>query len=124
MGGFKKTNAGKAIEQAVDEAVCFLVSMLDEVPWTGSVILVKGSKVYINRGTREGTSLDSQLEACLEKQKNSVIECLKHSFIQWVDGEDVSIKGAIPAYDVASTQPERCHPVWLSLCYHKRPYTV
>lgn len=57
VGGFKKTNAGKAIEQAVDEGVCFLVSMLDEVPWTGSVILVKGSKVYINRGTREGVSV-------------------------------------------------------------------
>ena len=57
VGGFKKTNAGKAIEQAVDEAVCFLVSMLDEVPWTGTVILVKGSKVYINRGEREGVTV-------------------------------------------------------------------
>jgi len=57
VGGFKKTNAGKAIEQAVDEGVCFLVSMLDDVPWTGSVILVKGSKVYINRGEREGVSV-------------------------------------------------------------------
>jgi curli biogenesis system outer membrane secretion channel CsgG len=57
IGGFKKTNAGKAIEQAVDEGVCFLVSMLDEVPWTATVILVKGSKVYINRGKREGVSV-------------------------------------------------------------------
>jgi curli biogenesis system outer membrane secretion channel CsgG len=57
VGGFKKTNAGKAMEQAVDECVSYLVSMLDEVPWTGSVILVKGSKVYINRGTREGVSV-------------------------------------------------------------------
>jgi hypothetical protein len=57
VGGFKKTNAGRAIEQAVDEGVCFLVSMLDEVPWTGSVILVKGSKVYINRGAREGVTV-------------------------------------------------------------------
>jgi curli biogenesis system outer membrane secretion channel CsgG len=57
VGGFKKTNAGKAIEQAVDEAVCFLVSMLEEVPWTGTVILVKGSKIYINRGEREGVTV-------------------------------------------------------------------
>ncbi|MBW2172871.1 MAG: hypothetical protein JRF69_13060, partial [Deltaproteobacteria bacterium] len=57
VGGFKKTNSGKAIEQAVDEGVCFLVSMLDDVPWTGSVILVKGSKVYINRGEREGVTV-------------------------------------------------------------------
>jgi curli biogenesis system outer membrane secretion channel CsgG len=57
VGGFKKTNAGKAMEQAVDEGVCFLVSMLDEIPWTGSVILVKGNQVYINRGEREGVAV-------------------------------------------------------------------
>jgi curli biogenesis system outer membrane secretion channel CsgG len=57
VGGFKKTNAGKAMEQAVDEGVCFLVSMLGDIPWTGSVILVKGCKVYINRGKREGVSV-------------------------------------------------------------------
>jgi curli biogenesis system outer membrane secretion channel CsgG len=56
VGGFKKTNAGKAVEQAVDEAVSFLVSKLPEIPWTGEVILVKGDKVYINRGSREGVS--------------------------------------------------------------------
>jgi curli biogenesis system outer membrane secretion channel CsgG len=56
IGGFKKTNAGKAVEQAVDEAVDFLMSKLPEIPWTGDVILVKGDKVYINRGSREGVS--------------------------------------------------------------------
>jgi curli biogenesis system outer membrane secretion channel CsgG len=54
VGGFKKTNAGKAVEKAVDEAVAFIVSTLDDVPWTGKVIRVKGGKVFINRGTREG----------------------------------------------------------------------
>ena len=57
IGGFKKTNAGKAIEQAVDEGVAFLISKLEDIPWTGSVILIKGKKVYINRGTREGVSV-------------------------------------------------------------------
>lgn len=56
IGGFKKTNAGKAMEQAIDEGVCFLVSKLEDIPWTGSVILVKGNKVYINRGEREGVT--------------------------------------------------------------------
>ena len=56
IGGFKKTNAGKAIEKAVDEGVSFLVSKLEDIPWTGSVILVKGNKVYINRGEREGVT--------------------------------------------------------------------
>jgi len=56
VGGFKKTNAGKAVEQAVDEGVAYLISMLDEIPWTGDVIMVKGQKVYINRGAREGVT--------------------------------------------------------------------
>jgi curli biogenesis system outer membrane secretion channel CsgG len=57
IGGFKKTNAGKAVEQAVDEAVGFLMAKLPEIPWTGDVILVKGDKVYVNRGTREGVGV-------------------------------------------------------------------
>jgi curli biogenesis system outer membrane secretion channel CsgG len=57
VGGFKKTNTGKAVEQAVDQGVAFLVSKLGEIPWTGAVILVKGNKVYINRGQREGVTL-------------------------------------------------------------------
>ena len=56
VGGFRKTNAGKAVEKAVDEGVAALISKLEEIPWTGKVILTKGSKVYINRGTREGVS--------------------------------------------------------------------
>lgn len=57
IGGFKKTNAGKAIEKAVDEGVEFLISRLGEIPWTGKVVLVKGNTIYINRGTREGVSI-------------------------------------------------------------------
>ena len=62
MGGFKKTNAGKAIEMAVDEGVEFLVSKLDGIPWTGAVVLIKGGKVYINRGEREGVSQGDMFE--------------------------------------------------------------
>ncbi len=57
IGGFKKTNAGKAMEKAVDDCVCFLVSKLEDIPWTGSVIMVKGKTVYINRGEREGVTV-------------------------------------------------------------------
>jgi curli biogenesis system outer membrane secretion channel CsgG len=56
VGGFKKTNAGKAVEQAVDEAVAFIISKMPEIPWAGDIIMVKGDRVYINRGTREGVS--------------------------------------------------------------------
>jgi hypothetical protein len=57
VGGFRKTNAGKAVEKAVDEGVEFLISKLPEIPWTGKVILAKGDKIYINRGTREGVNV-------------------------------------------------------------------
>jgi hypothetical protein len=57
VGGFKKTNAGKAMEMAVDEGVEFLTNKLESIPWTGTIILAKKGKVYINRGTREGVSV-------------------------------------------------------------------
>jgi curli biogenesis system outer membrane secretion channel CsgG len=57
LGGFKKTNVGKAVEAAIDEAVAFCISQLDSLPWTGNVILVKGTQVYFNRGSREGVTV-------------------------------------------------------------------
>lgn len=57
IGGFKKTNAGKAVELAVDEGVGFMISKLGEIPWSGDVIMTKGDRVYINRGSREGVSV-------------------------------------------------------------------
>ncbi len=62
LGGFKKTNAGKAIEQAVDEGVRFMIDQLSEIPWTGSVVMVKDGKVYINRGEREGVTLGQKFK--------------------------------------------------------------
>lgn len=54
LGGFKKTNVGKAVEAAIDEAVAFITAQVKDMPWTGSVIMVKGDQVYVNRGSREG----------------------------------------------------------------------
>ena len=56
LGGFKKTNVGKAVEAAIDEAVAFITSQVKDMPWTGSVIMVKGNQVFVNRGSREGVS--------------------------------------------------------------------
>ncbi|MEO6002376.1 MAG: CsgG/HfaB family protein [Opitutus sp.] len=56
LGGFKKTNVGKAVEAAVNDAVTFLNSQVKDLPWTGSVIMVNGKQVYINRGSREGVT--------------------------------------------------------------------
>ncbi len=54
LGGFKKTNVGKAVEQAIDEAVAFISEQIGHIPWEGTVIMVKDGKVYINRGARDG----------------------------------------------------------------------
>ncbi|HXW69329.1 MAG TPA: CsgG/HfaB family protein [Dissulfurispiraceae bacterium] len=54
IGGFKKTNVGKAVEQAIDQAVEFISAQIGHIPWEGTVIMVKDGKVYINRGSREG----------------------------------------------------------------------
>jgi curli biogenesis system outer membrane secretion channel CsgG len=57
VGAFKKTNVGKAMEMAIDQAVSFLTGQLENIPWTGNVILVKGNQVYMNRGEREGVTV-------------------------------------------------------------------
>jgi curli biogenesis system outer membrane secretion channel CsgG len=56
MGGFKKTNVGTAMEKAIDDAVGFIITQIPNLHWTGNVILVNGTKVYINRGSREGVA--------------------------------------------------------------------
>jgi curli biogenesis system outer membrane secretion channel CsgG len=53
---FKKDNVGKAVEDAVSQAVEFLTKQLDKIPWEGTVVSAKSGKIIINRGTREGVS--------------------------------------------------------------------
>jgi curli biogenesis system outer membrane secretion channel CsgG len=57
MSNFKKTNVGTAMEKAIDDAVAFIVTQIPSLHWTGSVILVNGNHVYINRGSREGVAV-------------------------------------------------------------------
>lgn len=57
FGGDKKDNVGLAVQDACAEAVAFMLEQLPNIAWTGSVVLVKGDKVYINRGAREGVSV-------------------------------------------------------------------
>jgi len=57
LAGFKKDNVGKACEDAVGQAVQFLIAQLEKVPWEGTIVLAKGDKIVINRGTREGVAV-------------------------------------------------------------------
>ncbi|MDW7772212.1 MAG: CsgG/HfaB family protein [Desulfobulbaceae bacterium] len=54
VGGEKKDNLGKAVDDAVGQAVQFLIGQLGGIPWEGSVLMVKDDRIIINRGTREG----------------------------------------------------------------------
>ena len=60
-GAFKNDNVGKAVESACSEAVDFMTGQLPNIAWTGSVVMVKGDKVYVNRGEREGLQPGSSL---------------------------------------------------------------
>lgn len=54
FGGHSNDNVGLAVQDACAVAVNFLLEQLPDFPWTGTVVLVKGGQVYVNRGTREG----------------------------------------------------------------------
>ncbi|HVR30367.1 MAG TPA: CsgG/HfaB family protein [Thermoanaerobaculia bacterium] len=56
FNAYKNDNVGRAVEDAVAEAVDWLVSQLGSVPWTGSVAMIRDGQVYVNRGSREGVS--------------------------------------------------------------------
>lgn len=62
LSGFKKDNVGKACENAVAQGVKFLIKQLDDITWEGTVVLVKGDKVIINRGTREGVEVGAKFK--------------------------------------------------------------
>lgn len=57
FGGDKNDNVGLAVQDACAEAVAFMLDQLPNIMWTGSVVLVKGDKVYVNRGAREGVTV-------------------------------------------------------------------
>lgn len=48
---------GAAVAQTVD----WIVAQLPNMPWRGSVVMVKGDQVYVNRGEREGVAIGQVL---------------------------------------------------------------
>jgi len=56
FGGHTNDNVGLAVQDACAVAVDFLIAQLPNIQWSGSVVMVKDGKVYINRGSREGVS--------------------------------------------------------------------
>lgn len=57
FGGEEKDNVQKAIEDAVGQITNYLIGQLDSIPWEASLLMVKGNKIIINRGERDGVSV-------------------------------------------------------------------
>ncbi len=62
VGGKKKDNVGKAAEDAVGQAVQFLIQQLEGIAWEGSIVMIKGDNIIINRGTREGVQVGKKFK--------------------------------------------------------------
>lgn len=57
VGGFKKTPAGKVIEEACADVAKFLGTQLGStVQWSGTIVKGGEDRIIINRGSREGVS--------------------------------------------------------------------
>jgi hypothetical protein len=57
FGGHENDNVGLAVQDACAQAVDFLIAQLPNIQWSGSVVMVKDGKVYVNRGSREGIAV-------------------------------------------------------------------
>ncbi len=57
FGGHSNDNVGLAVQDACAAAVEFMIAQLPNIQWSGSVVMEKDGKIYINRGSREGVSV-------------------------------------------------------------------
>jgi len=57
FGGEDKDNVMDAAENAIGQAIQFMVKQLDSIPWEGTVMMAKGDSVIMNRGEREGVTV-------------------------------------------------------------------
>ncbi len=62
LEGFQNDNVGKACEDAVVQAVGFLVKQVEAMPWEGTVLLAKPDKIVLNRGSREGVKVGNKFD--------------------------------------------------------------
>jgi curli biogenesis system outer membrane secretion channel CsgG len=63
IGGdsFEKTPMGEAMREAVGEAAGYIVTQMRQVNWTGQVVDVQGSTIYLNAGEGAGIKVGDTL---------------------------------------------------------------
>ena len=108
-GGFKSDNLGKAVENAVQQGVQWMIEQLPKITWRGNVILLREGKVYINRGTREGVSegmnfVVGQAEALRDPSTGEVLDV---SFTPVANITVDSVKEKIAIASVSSGDVEK-----------------
>ena len=54
---------GKAVENAISQAVTWMDEQMPAIKWSGTVVLNNGGNIYINRGSREGVTVGQILVA-------------------------------------------------------------
>ncbi len=57
---YLKTPTGKAAQQAIDQAVAFIIQKMDKVAWQGSIVTVKEDQVYINAGKNSNANIGDE----------------------------------------------------------------
>lgn len=62
FGGEDKDNVMEAAENAVGQAIEYMISQLENIPWEGTILLAKGNKVIMNRGERDGVAVGRQFK--------------------------------------------------------------
>lgn len=62
LAGFEKDNMGLATTDAINQAMQYIISQLDSIPWEGSVMLAKSDRLIINRGSREGVAVGMKFD--------------------------------------------------------------
>ncbi len=61
---FRKAPLGKATQICIDKAVQYICQKLNEEPWQGCVVKVKGKKIYINSGAFDGIKQGMTFRIC------------------------------------------------------------
>ena len=116
IGGFAKTPLGEAAQDCINQAAKFFAVQMEEIPATGSVVLVKDDQVIINRGeqynfregmtlamTEEGEDLiDPETGEVLEKAQGKRVGTIqitrtteKVSYCKVLDGESNPARGTV-----------------------------
>jgi curli biogenesis system outer membrane secretion channel CsgG len=109
-GTFKKTPLGKATQMTINKAVYYIITKMENVPWEGKIVTVKGDQVYINAGQR--SNLLNGMEFSVWKKGEELIdpdsgislgsEDKKIGAVQIVDVEEKFSKAIVTAGSISS----------------------